>query len=44
MDENLALAESFGIDAIPCLIYFKGGEEKERLVGLRTIEEIEKIL
>ena len=44
VDENLALAESFGIDAIPCLIYFKGGEEKERLVGLRTIEEIEKIL
>ncbi|MBR5387940.1 MAG: thioredoxin [Clostridia bacterium] len=44
VDENLGIAESFGIDAIPCLIYFKGGEEKARLVGLNTIEEIEKIL
>ncbi len=43
VDENLALAENFGIDAIPCLIYFKGGEEKERIVGLHTLEEIEKI-
>lgn len=44
VDENLGIAESFGIDAIPCLIYFKGGEEKARLTGLNTIEEIEKIL
>ena len=43
VDENPALAENFGIDAIPCLIYFKNGEEKERIVGLRTLEEIEKI-
>ena len=34
IDENMDLAEEYGIFSIPCLILFKDGAEAERSVGL----------
>ncbi len=34
-DEEMALAQSFGIVSIPTLIVIKNGEEKARFVGVR---------
>lgn len=39
-DENNEYAIMMGVMSIPCLILFVGGEEKNRLVGLHTKEEI----
>lgn len=33
IDDNPALAARFGIQAIPTLIYFAGGHERDRVVG-----------
>ena len=33
IDANPALAARFGIQAIPTLVYFAGGQEKDRVVG-----------
>lgn len=35
IDECMDLAKSFGIMSVPTMIVFKGGEEVNRLVGLR---------
>ena len=34
IDENMDLAEEYGVFSIPCLVLFKGGAEAERSVGL----------
>ncbi len=39
-DENQMVASKFGINAIPTLLFFKDGVEKEPLVGLRPKEDI----
>lgn len=39
-DENQAVAMAMGINAIPTLLFFKDGVQKESLVGLRAKEEI----
>lgn len=39
-DEDNEYAVMMGVMSIPCLILFVGGEEKNRLVGLHTKEEI----
>ena len=44
IDENIPLAEKFGIEVIPTLILFKGGKESARKIGLITQAEIESIL
>jgi len=33
LDENQALAEKYGVQAIPTLLYFAGGEVREMTVG-----------
>ena len=33
IDNNPNLAARFGVTAIPTLVYFAGGQEKERTVG-----------
>jgi thioredoxin 1 len=32
-EEEMALAQQFGIQALPTLVFFKGGQEIERVVG-----------
>lgn len=39
-DENQAVARSFGISAIPTLLFFVNGVQQESLIGLRPKEDI----
>ncbi len=39
-DENQNVAMEFGINAIPTLLFFKDGVQRESLVGLRPKEDI----
>lgn len=39
-DEAGEFASMMGVMSIPCLVLFVGGEEKNRLVGLHSKEEI----
>ena len=43
-DEEMDLAQKFGIASIPTLIFFKDGVEFERKVGLVPESEIRKVL
>ncbi len=40
VDDEPALANSFGIQSIPTLIYFKDGKAVDQLVGYRPKEDI----
>jgi thioredoxin 1 len=40
VDESTELAEAFGIQSIPTLIFFKDGQPVERLSGARTRDEL----
>ena len=44
IDENVPLAEKYGIEVIPTLIVFKGGKEQARKIGLISQAEIESML
>lgn len=44
IDENIPLAEKYGIEVIPTLIMFEKGEIKDRKIGLMTANEIESML
>lgn len=39
-DQNQDLAAKYRVSAIPTLILFKGGEEKERIVGFLSEKEL----
>ena len=43
-DEEQALAMSFGISSIPTVVFFKDGEEIERLVGVMPPEDFAQVL
>ena len=36
IEENESLASEQGIMSIPCVVFFKGGEEVERMVGFSS--------
>ena len=44
IDENMDLAEEYGVFSIPCLVLFKDGLEAERSVGLVPKESVEALL
>ncbi len=44
VDDNPDAAERYGVRAIPTLILFKDGDEKERLVGAQPKQRIEALL
>jgi thioredoxin 1 len=44
VDENGDVPQRFGIRGIPTLIVFKGGQEKERIVGAVSREAIAKVI
>ena len=44
IDENMALAQKFGLMSVPTLMIFKNGEEVGREIGFRQKEEIEEII
>jgi len=47
VDDNKEQAVKFGVMSIPCVIFFKNGEEADRIVGnvpkAKIIETVEKI-
>jgi len=44
VDETGEIAETYGIMSIPTVMLFAHGEEKERIVGLRSKEDLLEIL
>ena len=44
IDDQDALAEKYEVSSIPCLIIFKGGEIKDRRVGLQSKKRLIKML
>lgn len=40
VDNEMELAQKYGIMSIPCMILFKDGEEKKRIIGLHSKSEI----
>lgn len=44
VDENYEIAKKFGIMSVPTMIIFKNGEEKEKMVGLRSKVAIEETI
>lgn len=44
VDDNQELAVRYGIRGIPTVMVFKDGEAKASLVGLRTKDELAKVL
>lgn len=44
IDQSYDLARKFGIMSVPTMIIFKGGEEQEKLVGLRPKMMIEETI
>ncbi|MBQ6860483.1 MAG: thioredoxin [Clostridia bacterium] len=44
VDESADCAMRYGVTAMPTLVFFKDGEEVERVVGFMPKEELEKII
>ncbi|KVP17228.1 thioredoxin [Burkholderia ubonensis] len=44
VDENQALAQTFGIRSIPTLILFRKGEVKGTLVGAQSLERLQQFV
>lgn len=44
VDEEFGLAHTYSVTSIPTIILFENGEEKERLIGFHTKDEITEIL
>ncbi len=44
VDNAFALAQEFAVTAIPLMIMFKDGEEKQRFVGVTSKKNLEKAL
>jgi thioredoxin 1 len=41
-DENLAVSSQFGIQSIPTLLFFQGGNEVARIIGVRPREDLKR--
>ncbi|MCI8950540.1 MAG: thioredoxin [Lachnospiraceae bacterium] len=44
LDENLELAQRYGVQSIPTLILFKDGQEAGRTVGMQSKDAIENFV
>ena len=44
IDENMGLAQQFGIMSVPTLMLFKDGEEYGREIGLKSKEQMQEII
>ena len=40
VDNEMELAQKYGIMSIPCMILFKDGEEQKRIIGIHSKSEI----
>lgn len=44
VDDYEGLAAKYGVMSIPCIVLFENGKEKNRVVGFRSREELEKMI
>lgn len=44
VDQNQELAGKYQVTSIPTLLLFKGGEVSERIVGLRSKDDLKKLV
>ena len=44
VDEEMTLAQRYGISSIPSLLVFKGGELVNRSLGYQSLESLEKLM
>jgi len=44
VDENNNLAEKFSVSSIPCMILFKDGEPKQKVIGYRSKQQLQSLL
>ena len=44
VDKEKLLSEEYGVSSIPCLIFFKDGVEVSRSIGLKSKEDLEKMI
>lgn len=44
IDENMGLAQKYGVQSIPTLLFFKNGKVAQSLLGVQTQESIENII
>jgi len=44
IDDNRDIALHLGIQSIPTILLFREGRERDRLVGLQTLETLEKAI
>lgn len=44
VDENMDLAQEYGVSSIPCVVLIKDGAEADRSVGLVPKEQLEAML
>ena len=44
VDDNAIIAQEYGVMSIPTLLIFNDGKLKDTVVGLRSMDELKKIL
>lgn len=44
VDDAEGLAIKYGISSIPCMIYFKNGEESDRVIGAVPKQKLEQVV
>ena len=44
VDEDEDISEEYGISAIPNMLYFKDGKLKEQIIGLKSKDDILKVI
>lgn len=44
VDNNPELSRQYGIMSIPCLIFFRGGKELTKVVGLHSLDELKDVI
>ncbi|MCF8009801.1 MAG: thioredoxin [Clostridiales bacterium] len=44
VDENKSIAEEYKVVSIPTLMFFKDGQEVERVIGFKTKKELQELL
>lgn len=44
IDENMDIAQKYGVQSIPTLLFFKDGEVKQSMLGLQEKEKIEAVI
>jgi thioredoxin 1 len=44
VDDNKEMAQKYGVQGIPTMLFFKGGEVAKQLVGFQSQENIQQVI